>query len=506
MCIVTIVSKKSFFYMTLCLYATAVAAAQTQSDGGLYQELLQYRLQNDSTYRQLHLQSTIAVNGVEKTRMESRAVLDIGSGDTTLGLSADSKKLSFKTAPYMGVQLPSYNNTGIRVSVPYSQTPQSFTNPVSGRRETAQLQNSGVGITISTDIYSKNAAAQQLRRNQATYTAAQALQKEQNGAALVEKQFLTDVQQLFDSYAALLDKDLREVQAEIRFRQTAEQGYSEQSAKMRTANLELLSAKREKQETAFAFSSTVQLFLENCGKQDSITDIPAFLATLAHSVPIQQPADITQFPASSFREIAEAEHTAAEQQVKRSIDLVPFSLGAEAGYRLNQQKVINGTAAQHEDIHTMSAGLTMQFPGGKAYTGVDIPVAQPHESTIKIGFSWNPFFIHYRKLEIKNAALARSIELLRIEDAKKAYRRQLQTAKITGSRIAWQQEATASEIDIYRQNAEDHESWFRRGIITEFEHLQASLEYKKAVIRHAKAKTAVIIFNIDTGLLFTPVH
>ncbi|MGP1593828.1 MAG: hypothetical protein ACTTH8_01095 [Treponema sp.] len=497
-----IVDKKKMFYTVLRICTAAVLTAQTAPDAGLYQELLQYRLQNDSTYRQLHLQSSIAAHEAEKTRLESHAVLEIGSGDTLIGLNADPKKASFKTAPYAGVLLPSYNNTGIRVSVPYSQTPQSFTNPISGTRETAQLQNSGAGITISTDIYSKNAAAQHFRRNQADYTALQAQQKEQQGAALAEKQFVTDVQQLFDSYRAVLDKDLREVQAEIRFQQTAEQGYAKESAKMRTANLELLNAKREKQEAAFVFSSTVQLFLESCGKQDTISDIPAFLTVLADSIPVRQPVDIAQFPAASYRELREAEHTASEQEVKRSIDLSPFSVGAEAGYRLNQQKITAGTYSQREQIHTVSAGLNMKFPGGKAYTGVDIPLANPHESTIKIGCSWNPLFLYYRKLEIKNAALAQNIEQLRIEDAKKAYRQKLQTAKITESRIAWQQEATANEIAIYRQNAEDHENWFRKGIITEFERLQAALEYKKALIRHAKAKTAVIIFNIDTELLF----
>lgn len=494
---------KKFLYTVLGFCTALSAAAQTPSDSGLYQELLQYRIKNDSTYRQLHLQSSIAAHEAQKTKLESLAVLETGSGDTRIGLNPDPKKISVETSPYAGVQLPSYNNTGIRVSVPYTKAPQAVTNPFTGTKETAQLQSTGAAITVSTDIYSKNAAAQQLRRSQVDYAAAQALEKERKGAALAEKQFLTDVQQLFDSYAALLDKELLEVQANIRFKQTAGQGYAEQSAKMRTANLELLNAKREKQEAAFAFSSTAQLFLEGCGKQNTITDIPAFLTELASSIPVRKTIDIEQFPVSSYTELMEAEHIAAEQEAKRTIALSPFSLGAEAGYRFNRQKLTAGSAVHSENVHTVSAGLNMQFPGGKAYTGVDIPVTHPRESSIKIGFSWNPLYIQYRKLEVKNAELARNIEQLRIEDAKKAYRRQLQTAKITGSRIAWQQEATAGEIDIYRQNAEDHKDWFKRGIITEFEDMQAALEYKKAFMRHAKAKTAVIIFNIDTGLLFS---
>ena len=68
--------------------------------------------------------------------------------------------------------------------------------------------------------------------------------------------------------------------------------------------------------------------------------------------------------------------------------------------------------------------------------------------------------------------------------------------------MTWQQTATADELSIYKQNAEDHAQWYRSGIINRFENLRAELEYKKAEARHAKAKTAVIIFNIDTALLF----
>ena len=68
--------------------------------------------------------------------------------------------------------------------------------------------------------------------------------------------------------------------------------------------------------------------------------------------------------------------------------------------------------------------------------------------------------------------------------------------------MTWQQKATADELSIYKQNADDHAQWYRNGVISKVESLQAELEYKKAEARYAKAKTAVMIFNIDTALLF----
>ena len=78
----------------------------------------------------------------------------------------------------------------------------------------------------------------------------------------------------------------------------------------------------------------------------------------------------------------------------------------------------------------------------------------------------------------------------------------MQTGTITNEQMTWQRKITADELSIYQQNAQDHAQWYRSGVISRLENLQAELEYRKAEARHAKAKTAVIIFNIDTALLF----
>lgn len=44
--------------------------------------------------------------------------------------------------------------------------------------------------------------------------------------------------------------------------------------------------------------------------------------------------------------------------------------------------------------------------------------------------------------------------------------------------MIWQQTATADELSIYKQNADDHAQWYRNGVISKVESLQAELEYK----------------------------
>ena len=464
-----------------------------------YQQLLQYRIQNDSACRKLQLESQIAAHQAEKTKLESLVTVELGSEDTSIKLNKDPNKIAFSTSPYVNVQLPSYNNTGIRLSLPYAR----FTPPPNnaGGAQGEMQQRLGAGFMISTDIYSTNAAAKRLMRSQAEFAAAEAEQKAQEGIALAEKQFLTDLQHLFDTYTALLEKELAEVQAEIRSKQADVQGYPESSTKMRTTKLALMSAKREKQAAALTFGSEFKLFSESCGQDIPEADRQAFLTELAAAVPVQKLADIEQFPQASYKALIQAEHTAAQNSAKQDIELSPFSLGAEAGYRFGAQKG-EAFSVQHNNEHTISAGIHMKFPGGKIYTGVDTPLSDPSTSTIKLGVSWNPFFIRYQKLAVENAELARNIDQIRIEDAKRAYQRQVQSSKISSEAIAWQQKITTEELSLYRQNAQDHAGWYKAGLITSFDHLQAVLEYRKAVIRNGKANAAVIIFNHETKLLF----
>ena len=478
---------KKIACITVWLSAAFVLFAQTETEvshDSVYQKLLQHRVEHDSNYRQLQMLTDIAANKAEKAKTESLVTMEVGSGNTQLVLNTDTNKRGITTEPYANIALPSYNNTGIKLSVPYSKV--------------GQRQETGAEVSVSTDIYSKNAEAKKYTLNLAQSAADQARRAKEEGLALAEKQFLQDIQRLLDDYTTLLDKKLSEVKAEIQYNQTKAQGYADSSTKMRTANLELLSAKREHQNADFNFSASYHAFAESCGLTPDEKP-QMFLTSLWDSIPVQKAADIAQYPQSAYKKLVEAEQQHTQNAAKRDIELSPFSIGADAGYKLRNTK-IGSVSAKNE--HSVLGGLSMQFPGGKAYTGVEVPLSDPKNTAIKLSFSWNPFSIQYRKLDKKNAELEDAIERLKIEDAKEHYQKQLHTNKTSNEQMTWQQTATADELSIYKQNADDHAQWYRNGVISKVESLQAELEYKKAEVRYAKAKTAVMIFNIDTALLF----
>ena len=478
---------KKYVCAAALLFAAFILFAQTETDSvqdSVYQRLLQYRIEHDSNYRQLQMQAEIAANKAEKTKTESLITTEVGSGNTQVLLNSDADKRGVTTEPYANIALPSYNNTGIKVSVQYSKI--------------GQRQETGAEVSVSTDIYSKNAEAKKYTLNLAQSAAEQAQRAKEEGLALAEKQFLQDIQRLLDDYTTLLDKELSEVKAEIQYNQIKSQGYADSSTKMRTANLELLGAKREHQNADFNFSASYRVFAESCGITTD-EDPRTFLTSLWNSLPTQKAADIEQYPQSAYKLLVEAERQHTQNTVRRDIELSPFSISADAGYKLRNTKIGGGSATNE---HSVLGGLNIQFPGGKAYTGVEVPLSDPKSTAIKLLFSWNPFSIKTRKLDKKNAEFDDAIERLKIEDAKEQYQTQLRTNKISNEQMTWQQTATADELSIYKQNADDHAQWYRNGIISRVESMQAELEYKKAEARYAKAKAAVMIFNIDTALLF----
>ena len=496
------ICTRCIFLCVLLLCCTHLLIAEAESSP-LYQKLLDYRIFHSSAYRQLQMQADIAANKAEKARSEALTVLEVGSGDTRLLLNGNTATTGIKTSPYASVSLPSYNNTGIKVSVPYSKAAR--TGNIPGSSGVTQTQSLGTEVTVSTDIYSKNAESRKYTLNLAQSEADTARQAAVEGISLTEKLFLQDIQGLLDDYMAVLDKELHEVKAEIQYNQIKAQGYAENSTKMRTAGLELLGASRERRNADFSFSASYRMFAESCGIAENIEPY-TFLAELWDSIPVQAAVDIDCYDQSIYKPLIEAERQYVQNTAKRDIALSPFSIGAEAGYRLHKTQTSFGSVTDKELTHAVSGGLNMQFPGGKLYTGVEVPIADPKNTAIRLAFNWNPFALKYRKLEKRNAVLEAAIEQLKIEDAKERYQKQVQTSKTAKDQLVWQQNTVAAELSIYKQNAEDHAQWYKAGIISKVDSLQAELEYKKAEVRAAKAKTAVIIFNIDTALLFKNIN
>lgn len=478
---------KTYTYIAVFFSIAGILCAYSKGQGtphAVYQTLLQYRLEHDRNYRQLHMQADITHNNLQKAKTKSVVQTEVGSGNTQLILNTDKDKGSFATAPYVQVRMPSYNNTSVKVAAPYSKM--------------GQQQEAGTEVSVSIDIYSKNAAEYKYTVSLAQAEADSARRAQEEGSVLAEKQLLKDIQKLLDDYTAALDKELNAVKADIQYKHIKSQGYAENSIKLRTANLELVAAQREHRQAVFNFTASYRMFAESCGV-DEAEKPDVLLPSLWASLPIEKTVSIENYSPEAYKSLVEAQEQHAQNAVKRDITLSPVSIGADAGYKLHNTRIGNEFAKLE---HAVLGGLGMQFPGGKAYIGAEVPLSEPTNTALKLSFSFDPFALKYRKLDKRNAELEDAIEKLKIEDAKEQYKKQLHAYKMRQEQLTWQQTATVDELSIYKQNADDHAQWYQAGIISKVECLQAELEYKKADVRSARAKIDVMIFNIDTALLF----
>lgn len=452
----------------------------------LYETLLNYRLENDNSYKYLRLEALIAENNYRKAKNNSLANFILGSGDMKFTFSKEADKQGFSVTPYADLSFPFLNNTGVKVTAPYSK----YGNTV----------NSGGGIVLSTEIYGQTRRHSLLLVRQAAEAARKADKKAANGAELTEKKLLNDIKNLFNEYVSLLDKEIDETQANINYEKVKAQGYGNASSKARASHLSLLTAGRERKQADFSFSVTYKKFLQSCGIKEELS-AEEFLNNLASSVPDTEVMQVDGFTADDYVPIKDAKLLYAHNIENRALSVSPFSLAADAGYSYSKKSISNAAA---EDSHLASAGLSMKLPGTKISAGVDVPlVGKSHNGTVfKLGFSFSPLEAWNYSLDRKNAAAQNQIEILELNDLINSFDMEFKTIKVKSENIKWQKKVSLEELSIYKQNDDDHKIWFSKGFASLFEKQQAELEYKKALARLVNARINCTVFNIETSSVF----
>ena len=225
------------------------------SHDGVYQSLLEYRLNNDNEYKSLNFEKEIAERDLKKTKNSSIANLELGISDGLFTISKDKDRTGFSLNPYLNFSLPLYNNTGFRLNMPFSKKGDDTANTIN--------------FSLFTELYGMSRKQQKLLISLATEKRDKALKKANMAAkSYIEKKLLKDIKDLFASYLNVLDKGIKEVQANISYNQVKVQGYGQNSSKMRTSNLALLQAERELKDAEFSFNTRYRRFLKSCGMEE----------------------------------------------------------------------------------------------------------------------------------------------------------------------------------------------------------------------------------------------
>lgn len=458
--------KHNSFFIYLFISLNVLFAQEN-----IYDKILEYRCKNDTDIVLIENEAAIALNNYKSVRLNSLFAFDFSS-ILNFNLSSEKDKSGFSVQPSISAGMPLYNNLGLKLSAPYSykmgKSSQDFS------------------LGLSGDIYSQA----RKRKKQEIETSLEALKeaekKVKSVKELAEKKLLTDIQKILNEYSALLAKRLSGIQADINYKQILAEGYSETSSKLRTARLNLISSERTEKETEFSFEVSARLFFESCGLDIPKKDEDEFFIRLAKSLPKQKLISMENLKAENYKPLLKAENDYKKLLEKNKMDLSPFSASASLGYSytMNQNKNI-------------SSGLQLMFPGVRLDTGLSLSLDSASVPAMQVSFSINPLAIYDYYLNKKNVSLKEAGEKIKLGNTRNNFAKEFNTFKLKWEQLEWQQIRYAEELDIYKENAEEHAKWFQRGLINALENKQASLQYITALLGSADSNIAVHIFNAE---------
>ncbi len=461
--------KRNSFFIYLFISLNVLFAQEN-----IYDKILEYRCKNDTDIVLIENEAAIALNNYKSVRLNSLFAFDFSS-TLNFNLSSEKDKSGFSVQPSISAGMPLYNNLGLKLSAPYSykmgKSSQDFS------------------LGLSGDIYSQA----RKRKKQELETALDALKeaekKVKSVKELAEKKLLTDIQKILSEYSALLAKRLSGIQADINYKQILAEGYSETSSKLRTARLNLISSERTEKETEFSFEVSARLFFESCGLDITKKDEDEFFIRLAKSLPKQKLISMENLKAENYKPLLKAENDYQKLIEKNKMDLSPFSASASLGYSY--------TGSYMNKLENISSGLQLMFPGVRLDTGLSLSLDSASVPAMQVSFSINPLAIYDYYLNKKNVSLKEAGEKIKLGNTRNNFAKEFNTFKLKWEQLEWQQIRYAEELDIYKENAEEHAKWFQRGLINALENKQASLQYITALLGLADSNIAVHIFNAE---------
>lgn len=458
--------KRDSFFIYLFISLNVLFAQEN-----IYDRILEYRCKNDTDIVLIENEAAIALNNYKSVRLNSLFAFDFSS-TLNFNLSSEKDKSGFSVQPSVSAGMPLYNNLGLKLSAPYSykmgKSSQDFS------------------LGLSGDIYSQARKRKKQEIENSLDALKEAEKKVKSVKELAEKKLLTDIQKILSEYSALLAKRLSGIQADINYKQILAEGYSETSSKLRTAKLNLISSERTEKETEFSFEVSARLFFESCGLDIPKKDEDEFFIRLAKSLPKQKLISMENLKAENYKPLLKAENDYQKLIEKNKMDLSPFSASASLGYSytMNQNKNI-------------SSGLQLMFPGVRLDTGLSLSLDSASVPAMQVSFSINPLAIYDYYLNKKNVSLKEAGEKIKLGNTRNNFAKEFNTFKLKWEQLEWQQIRYAEELDIYKENAEEHAKWFQRGLINALENKQASLQYITALLGLADSNIAVHIFNAE---------
>ena len=213
---------------------------------------------------------------------------------------------------------------------------------------------------------------------------------------------------------------------------------------------------------------------------------------LPSEIPQVKPVSITSFNMEDYKKIEQAKWNYYINELDRNAEK-DFSLSANTGYTFNNTDTNSDTA---------DVGTNLSWKGLSVGMGISIPTTQEKSPAYTISASVDPNTFRLNKIKKQKNDISSEKELITIEDAIQKYETSLVDQQTSLNDIIWSKETNLKTYQMYSELEADLGKWYKAGITKESEYLSAKTNKEKYKINLLINDIDLIIYNIETNLLF----
>ncbi len=516
-------NKKKLLIFSCLLFFAARIFAQSSSDSkntasdentekyARVKELLAGYLENDLQIQKYMITAQSKALSLDSAKINNGIAVTLSTGEMSITTDTGSNR-KVTVSPNIKVSAPKAQDFSLSATVPITITED-------------EKSVSGGSVAASVGIITGASKKAKISEMEAERALLEAERNVKDRAISAEKDFYTKLKSLYNYAVSVLKAkdDLFDDQIDLRVLEV--QGYSKTSAAYRQKKLKVQSDWRNVQEKQRLLERETQIFAKKCGfeftrasvvndekKFDPVkTGEEAYNAAIAF-LPSEVPAErenevnIFKFKKEDFTEIEKAAWNKKIGELKRQADY-KMTLKATAEYKLNSNQ------SHYDDLggkvtwawRGITASGGMYFPLGTNLFDNSSSIYNLHKNDspyfqFSLAFALNEWRLY--DINIQQEKLDAALEDNALQAAEDSYQSEVMSKVSSFHDIKWNQHSYKEEYDMYVQLADDMEKWYKQGIVTENDYLDALNNREKSRINRLINDIDLLIYNSETRLLF----
>lgn len=457
-------------------FFTPFTFAQSNTAESL-KKMLSAFIANDTEIQRLALQYQQALLSNKNTQNNAGFNLELSTGTVNV------KSGFFSAHPTLELSIPSLNGTSLTTSIPLS---------VSSIKDEPVAE--GANISLQTEIIGSTKQQQEISLIKAQRSVLESQRALQNQLKSVEYDFYNQLKNIYSEYASLLSSKNTLYEEKIDLEAITTQGYGIQSAKYRTAYLEMLNASHSVEEKQRSLQRLIEKFAEKCSltlEELTPETLPDVTSILENSKILEENFTGTL---ENYKAMEKAQWNKNIAELEQSLNK-DLKLSADLGYTYKNSSYNNND--------TVNTTFSLSAFGAKLSAGIAMPITTDNKTPFgQISLSWSPNTYKQEKIKKEQSQINIQLANLDILQATEDYKTDIEENLTTKEDLLWTRSLNLDQAELYKELVSDMENWFKQGFVTDSENRQAQVNYQKALIQCKITDIDLLLNSIKTKMLF----